>query len=135
MAMVSFSRGDWGRLLLRVAFGGLMLFHGVGKIRSGIGGIEGMVTEHGLPQAFAYGVYVGEVLAPLLVMLGVLAVPAAAIMAFNMVVALWLGHAGEIFSLNDYGAPVIELPLIYLLGTLAIALLGPGEIGLRKPGK
>ena len=43
---------DLGRLLLRIAIGGLMILHGFHKMRHGIGGITDNVVAHGLPAAF-----------------------------------------------------------------------------------
>ena len=50
-----FSHEDLGRLLLRLAVGGLMLFHGVHKLIGGIDGIAGMLAAKGLPGFIAYG--------------------------------------------------------------------------------
>ena len=52
------------KLLLRLALGGAILLHGIAKLTGGIGGIAGMVSAAGLPSFLAYGVYVGEVIAP-----------------------------------------------------------------------
>ena len=51
---------DLGKLLLRLAVGGLMLFHGLHKLFGGVGFISGMLVEKGLPGFIAYGVFVGE---------------------------------------------------------------------------
>lgn len=51
---------DLGKLLLRVTVGGLMLFHGITKLSQDIDFIKGTATAKGLPEAIAYGVYVGE---------------------------------------------------------------------------
>ncbi len=130
--MSVFSRGDWGRLMLRLAIGGLMLFHGIAKVQHGVGGIEGMLESSGLPAALAYGAYVGEVLAPLLVLAGIFTIPAAAVMAFNMLIAIYVGHSSDIFALNDYGGWAIELPMLYLLGAVAIVFLGPGDMTIGR---
>ena len=130
--MNSISRSDWGRFLLRLAIGGLMLFHGIDKLRHGVGGISGMLESSGLPGAMAYGAYVGEVVAPILLVLGVLTVPAALVVAFNMLVALYVAHSGQLFSLGDHGAWAVEGPALYLLGAIVIALLGPGGITIRR---
>ncbi len=61
------SHDDAGKLLLRLAVGGLMLFHGIHKLIDGVDGISGMLAAQGLPGFIAYGVLVGEVVAPLLV--------------------------------------------------------------------
>ncbi|MGE4517838.1 MAG: DoxX family protein, partial [Arcobacteraceae bacterium] len=56
---------DFGKLLLRLMVGGLMLFHGIAKINGGIDFIITKVTQEGFPEFLAYGVYIGEVVAPL----------------------------------------------------------------------
>ena len=50
---------DLAKLLMRLAVGGLMLFHGVHKVANGIGGIEGMLSGKGLPEELAWGVHLG----------------------------------------------------------------------------
>lgn len=52
-----------------------------------------MLADFGLPTSLVAGVLVGEVLAPLLVLANVMAVPAVLLMAFNMVVAVSLDHS------------------------------------------
>ncbi|KAA5542572.1 DoxX family protein [Roseiconus nitratireducens] len=122
---------DAGKLILRVTLAGLMLFHGYSKVTGGIGGIESMLDQAGLPSVFAWGVYVGEVIAPLFMIAGVLTRISALIFAFNMVVAILLGHAGEMFTLGEHGEWAIELQMLYLMGAVAVALLGPGRYALR----
>jgi putative oxidoreductase len=56
-----FMTEDFGKLILRITLGGLLLFHGVHKLLNGIAPIKAMVTAHGIPDAVAYGVYLGEV--------------------------------------------------------------------------
>ncbi|HIE8860294.1 TPA: DoxX family membrane protein [Klebsiella quasipneumoniae subsp. similipneumoniae] len=53
------SHEDAGKLLLRLAVGGLMLFHGLHKLLDGVDGISGMLAAKGLPGFIAYGVLVG----------------------------------------------------------------------------
>ena len=114
-----------GLIVLRFAVAGLMLFHGVHKLMNGIGGIHGMVTGHGLPGWLAYGVFLGELVAPLLVLLGVFVGPAALVMAGNMVVAIWLAHTSQLLTLGQSGGWALELQGLFLFGSLAIALLAP----------
>ena len=63
-----------GKLLLRLTVGGLMLFHGASKLMhpGSVDFIGGKLTESGLPALLAYGVYVGEIIAPLMLILGIL---------------------------------------------------------------
>lgn len=126
-------KDDLGRLLLRVTVAGLMLFHGVHKLRHGIDGIHGMVQRHGLPGFVAYGVYLGEFLAPLLVLVGLFTRPAALVLAGTMPFAVWLVHTSDLFALNARsGAYALELQALYFLGAVCVALLGGGRYSLRR---
>ncbi|RLM48632.1 DoxX family protein, partial [Halobellus sp. Atlit-31R] len=95
-------------------------------IGGGVGFIEGMLQKAGLPAIFAYGVYVGEVLAPLLLLAGLFTRAAAAIVAINMVVALLLVHTSQFFTLSDTGGWALELQGIYLGSAIALIFLGAG---------
>jgi putative oxidoreductase len=123
---------DLGRLLLRLSVGGLMLFHGFYKIRHGIGGISGEVTAHHLPAAVAYLVYLGEVVAPLLVIVGWATRPAAVVIAINMVIAVWLSHIPQLFTLGKGGGYALELQALYFFGALAIAFIGTGRFAVMR---
>ncbi|MEA3374541.1 MAG: DoxX family protein [Campylobacterota bacterium] len=122
---------DIGKLLLRVSVGLLVLFHGVGKIIHGVSGIKSMLSSAGMPEFFAYGVFIGEIIAPLMLVMGYYSRIAAAILAFNMFTAIYLAHASSIFSLNKFGAPLIELPLLYMVLSIAIFLFGPGKYSIN----
>jgi putative oxidoreductase len=121
------SYDDTGKLLLRAVLALLLLFHGISKLVGGIGFITGVLEKAGLPGAFGYLVYIGEVVAPLLILIGVFTRPAALIVAVNMVVALLLVHTSQFFSLNETGGWALELQGMYLGAALAVALLGAGR--------
>lgn len=120
--MVKFLNDDVAKLFLRLSVGVLMLLHGVfGKI---IPGIDWMVAQLGF---FAYGVYVGEVLAPILLILGVFPRISALMIAFTMLVAGFVASGGEIFALNEFGGWVIELQWLYFAASIMIAMIGGGR--------
>jgi putative oxidoreductase len=121
---------DHGKLLLRAVLAILLLFHGVSKLMGGIGFITGMLTKAGLPGALGYLVYIGEVVAPLLILVGLFTRPAALVVAINMIVALLLVHTAQFFTLNDQGGWALELQGMYLAGALAVALLGAGRYSI-----
>ena len=126
------SHDDAGKLLLRLAVGGLMLFHGLHKLFDGVGGISNMLVAKGLPGFIAYGVLVGEVVAPCLLILGVLTRPAALVLAFTMIVAWLMVGLDETFALDKVGAWAIESLVYFFIGSLAIAFLGAGRFALGK---
>jgi putative oxidoreductase len=121
------SRADFGKLALRLALGILILLHGIAKLRGGVSGIVGMVEAHGLPGFLGYGVLVGEVLAPLMVLSGFFARIGGVLIALNMLVAFALVHLGQLGQLNDQGGWALELQGMYLVAAIAVALLGPGR--------
>ena len=121
------SSDDLGKLVLRSAVAILVLLHGISKLIGGIDGITGMVTNAGLPAIFAYGVYVGEVIAPVLVLIGLWTRAAAAVMVINMVVAIMLAHLPDLAQMNKMGGWALELQGMFLFGAIAVALLGAGR--------
>ncbi|MGE0582846.1 MAG: DoxX family protein [Steroidobacteraceae bacterium] len=122
---------DLGKLILRAMLGILILLHGIAKLRGGIDFITHSVTAAGLPGWFAYAVYAGEVLAPLLVIAGWHARIGAALIAVNMLFAFGLVHQGELFSLAKSGGWALELQGMFLAGALGVALIGPGRYSLN----
>jgi len=118
---------DAGKLVLRLSVGLLILLHGISKIRGGPGFILDVVEKAGLPDPFGYLVYVGEVLAPLLVVIGLWTRAAALVITINMVVAILLVHTGQLLQLSPEGGWALELQGLYLTVPIAIALLGAGR--------
>jgi putative oxidoreductase len=121
---------DLGKLILRLTVGGLLLFHGVHKLLNGIAPIKAMVAAHHLPDAISYGVYLGEVLGPVLVILGLFARIGAGLIAVNMMVAVALVGTGMAMSFNAMGGYALELEAFYFWGAVAIVLLGAGRISI-----
>jgi len=109
-----------------------MLFHGIAKLRNGVSGIEGLLQSHGLPAIFAYGVLVGEVVAPLLVLFGFYARVGALIMAVNMVVAIALAHSSQLADLGKSGGWALELQGFFLFTAIAVSLIGPGRFAINR---
>ncbi len=118
-----------GKLLVRLTVAGLMLFHGIGKWNT-INDPQGAVTmigknlkDAGVPEFVKYGVIIGEVIAPLFIIVGLFTRPAALIMAINMVVAVCMAHRAQIFTLDEHGSYALELQSFYFFGALAIVFL------------
>ncbi len=122
---------DIGKLILRLVLGVSVLLHGIAKLTGGIGFITSVVTKAGLPSFVAYGVYLGEVIAPLLVILGWYSRAGAVLIALNMVFAIALVHSGQLFALGQTGGWALELQGMFLFTAVAVALLGPGRFSLN----
>ena len=133
----SVHNADIGKLLLRLTTGILILFHGVSKIihPDNVAWIGQMLGNNGLPSFLAYGVYVGEVVAPILIILGLFTRVGGLLVAINMIVALLLVHTHEILTLGDHGQWIIELQMFYLMSGLAILFLGSGKYAVKPDSR
>ena len=123
---------DTGKLILRLTLGVLILLHGIAKILGGVGPIQGMLSGIGLPEALAFGVYVGEVLGPVLLILGFYARVGAALIVINMLFALLLAHSDELMTLGQTGGWALELQGMFLFTGVALILMGPGRISINQ---
>ena len=126
---------ETGKFILRLTIGGLLLLHGISKLIKGIDGLVELHEGKGIPAVMAYGVYIGEVLAPILLIVGFRARLAALIVAFTMLWAILMRHAEDVFKLTQGGAWGVELPALFLLGALAIYFLGAGRYALSRSSR
>ena len=122
---------DAGKLLLRVTLGTLLVLHGATKVMGGVPqGIMTIVVNHGWPAWIAYGVFIGEVLAPLLVILGILTRVGGFIIAVNMAIAVYLAHVPQLTEIGSTGGWRLELQGLYFVGGLCVALFGAGRYSI-----
>ena len=123
---------DVGKLILRVGFAGLLLFHGIHKLLHGVDPIMDLLEAHGFPRLMAYGTLVGEIVAPVLVLVGKFTRLAAAVMALTMVTAGYLAFRDKLLTLTPVGAWALEPVAVFFLGSLAICFLGAGRFSLSR---
>lgn len=122
-----FYNQDIAALLLRLTLGGLLLFHGWHKMHAGIGFILSMLAEHGVPAFIGYGIYLGEVVAPILIILGICCRPSAVVVFGTMIVAWLLADSGNTFRLSEVGAWAIEDLVFYAMMSVVVFFLGCGK--------
>jgi len=125
---------DLGFLILRLGVGILMLMHGIAKLQ-GIEFLEGMLTSKGLPGFLAYGVYITEIIAPLLIIIGYRTRIAAMVLILGMLSAIFLVHSADIFQLNQAGGWAIELLGLFITGGLVLAICGSGKFAVSSTNK
>ena len=78
----------------------------------------------------SYGVYLGEVLAPILVILGLFSRLGALIIIANMLFVFGLVHMADLLTLSKTGGWTLELQGFFLFTGLAVLLLGAGRFSL-----
>ena len=131
---IPFQSDAMGKLILRLALGVLLLLHGISKVMNPARTLEtmnGLLAAAGLPSYVAYGVFIGEVLAPILIILGIYSRTGGLIVVINMIFAVLLAHAAQLLSLTKTGGWALELQGFYLLTGLALFFLGSGRIAVK----
>ncbi len=108
----------------------MLALHGYHKAFVDIAPIEDMVIREGLPAFFVYGTIVGELIAPIFMILGYRTRLAALVVAFNMLMSIIVAHRDIAFKLNDFGGWMIELNAFYLLTAVAVFIFGAGSYSL-----
>ena len=118
---------DLGLLLLRATFSLLMLTHGFPKLMRFIEGEFVLVGDPiglgGVVSSIL--VLAGEVIAPVLILIGLQSRAASIITAFTMAVAAFVVHGHDPIGKK-------ELALLYMFGFIVVALMGPGALSIDK---
>lgn len=117
---------DLALAILRVGFSGMLLTHGIPKISILLENPSGFPDPLGVGNVVSLILaLIGEVVAPLFVLIGfktkIAAIPAAGTMA----VAAFIVHAQDSFGTK-------EKALLYLIGFIVIALVGAGKYSVDK---
>jgi putative oxidoreductase len=121
---------DIGKLIARLSVSLLLLFHGAFKLLNGIEPIKHMVTGHHMPEALAYGVYMGELVGPILVTIGLFSRLGGALIMVNMMVAVYLTSMHQLLAVKPGGGYALELETFYLIGGLCVVLAGAGRFSV-----
>jgi len=131
---IPFKSDALGKLVLRLTLGILIAFHGISKLASPARALEsmtGLLAAAGLPTYLAYGVFIGEVLAPILIILGIYSRIGGLIVVINMIFAVLLVHTAQLLTLTKTGGWALELQGFYLLTGLVLFFLGSGKIAVK----
>lgn len=125
---------EWSSLVLRIPLGIIFVAHGAQKLFGWFGGhgLEGTgqwMASIGLQPGYlmALGAGSAEFFGGIALIIGLLTRPAAAVLAFTMVVAIFAVHFenGLFMSNNGY-----EFGLALLAGSVALALSGAGRFSV-----
>ncbi len=116
-----------GLLITRIIIAATMLIYGISKLVSGISFIEGLMAKTGLPSFLGYGVYVGEIIAPCLIIIGLRTRLAALVFAINCLTAILLTQLPALFTMNAFGGWSVDLLAIYLFTSMALFFSGGGK--------
>ncbi|WP_375324558.1 DoxX family protein [Flagellimonas sp. GZD32] len=115
-----------GLALLRIAPSAFMLTHGIPKLMRLINGNTEFADPFGIGQAPSlFLAVIGEVICPLLMIIGFKTRWAAIPAAITMFVAAFIAHGADPFGTK-------EKALLYLVVFIVIILVGPGKYSVDK---
>lgn len=117
---------NFGLLLLRLVFSGMLLTHGIPKLMKLVSGDLEFADPIGIgaPLSLILAVF-AEVVFPILVIVGFKTRWMTIPIILTMAVAAFLHHASDILATK-------ELSILYLAAFISIALLGPGKYSIDK---
>ena len=119
---------DIGKLILRASISILMLMHGYNKLFFGIAKVKSIFANSILPDFLSYGVYIGEILAPLMILVGYKSRVAGIIMSLHIIIILYLIQTASLLAIKAKGGGfVYELEYLFLFGAITVSLLGSGK--------
>lgn len=128
------TRAGWGVLALRIPVGLIFVAHGAQKLFGAFGGhgLEGtgeFFAPLGLSPGYLMALLAGsaEFFGGLALLLGLLVRPAAAALAFTMLVAIFAVHAGNGLFVGNNGW---EYALALLAAAVALLISGAGRLSV-----
>lgn len=128
---ITASRAGWAPLALRLPVGAIFIAHGGQKLFGWFGGngLQGTgqwMASIGLEPGFLMALLAGsaEFFGGLALLVGLLVRPAAIVLAFTMLVAIFAVHIGNGLFMSNNG---YEFALALLAATVALALSGAGR--------
>ena len=124
------TNSDIGLLIVRIALGGIIFFHGFHKITHGVADQFQILASNGIPGVFIYFVYVSEVLAPVLIVLGIFTRLSSLSIFVTMIVVFYALPFP--IGMDEHGAMNIESQLYFTLLSVALFFTGPGRYVAKK---
>lgn len=122
-----------GLLVLRLGLGINVLMHGIFKIYNGIDGVKKILTNASIAEFVSYGVYIGEVVAPVLIIMGIFSRVGAFLLLCTCCVILYTAFSTDLLALNSKtGGFSAELVYLYISGAICILFCGSGKYAIIK---
>ncbi|MBQ7270332.1 MAG: DoxX family protein [Campylobacter sp.] len=122
---------NFGLLVVRLALGVCLFMHGVAKIMNGISGVKSMLVAKNIPEFVAYGVYLGEIVAPVMIILGLFCRIGALLVLGLCGIILYAAYP-DLTAMNSHGGFTAEILYLYIGISLCILACGSGKFAVKQ---
>ena len=122
---------NFGLLILRIFFGICLFMHGVAKIMHGVGGVKSLLAAKEIPQFIAYGVYLGEIIAPIMIILGIFCRIGALLVLGLCGIILYVAYP-DLTAMNSHGGFKAEILYLYIGISFCLLITGGGRFSVIK---
>lgn len=122
---------NFGLLILRLALGVCLFMHGIAKIMNGVSGIKAMLVAKNIPEFVAYGVYLGEIVAPVMIILGIFCRIGALLVLGLSGIILYVAYP-DLTAMNSHGGFAAEILYLYIGISLCLLATGGGRFAIIK---
>ena len=129
------TKQNLGLLLIRVSIAFTMLVYGITKLIYGIDFIKALFITYGLPSFLGYSIFIGEIIAPIMIIIGFRTKLAGVVFAYNCFAAILMVQLPNILKLNEYGGWAIGPIFIYMLFGIAVFFTGAGKYAVSTKSK
>ena len=132
---------DFSLFVLRLLLGYTLIFQGYNKLNKDafftfkedfIDKFLEKILEHGLPLELIYSIYLTEIIAPALLIIGLLTRLSSALIMVNILLLINLFHSNELLSINKYGYWAIETQAYILVCAFILIVFGSGHFALKS---
>ena len=122
---------NFGLLILRLALGVCLFMHGVAKIMNGISGVKSMLVAKNIPEFVAYGVYLGEIVAPVMIILGLFCRIGALLVLGLCGIILYVAYP-DLTAMSSHGGFTAEILYLYIGISFCFLVCGGGRFAIVK---
>ena len=122
---------NFGLLVVRLTLGVCLFMHGVAKIMNGVSDVKSMLVAKNIPEFVAYGVYLGEIVAPVMIILGLFCRIGALLVLGLSGIILYVAYP-DLTAMNSHGGFAAEILYLYIGISLCILACGSGKFAVKQ---
>lgn len=124
---------DLSLLFARIGLGICLFMHGFSKILHGVDNVKAILIKSGLPGFFGYFAYIGEFIAPLMIILGLYSRIGAVLVLGTCITILYSFYGfSNLFQLEQNGGFNAEIVYLYISIASCLLFSGSGKYAVKR---